>query len=91
MCIRDRDTTGNTVGLAKTIGGVPLLGTGLNFATSRYPSFRAYNRGYVKEGVGAGGCAIATHLMQNWTSTELLSAIETLFARYCHLRMNSIS
>ncbi len=85
------DPTGNTIGLAKTIGGVPLIGTGLNFATSRYPSFRAYNRGYVKEGVGAGGCAIATHLMQNWTSTELLSAIETLFARYRYLRMNSIS
>ena len=84
------DPTGNTIGLAKTIGGVPLIGTGLNFATSRYPSFRAYNRGYVKEGVGAGGCAIATHLMQNWTSTRLLSAIETLFARYCDLRMNSI-
>ena len=49
------DPTGNTVGLAKAIGGVPLLGAGLNFATSRYPSFRAYNRGYVKEGVGAGG------------------------------------
>lgn len=85
------DSTGNTIGLAKTIGGVPLLGTGLNFATSRYPSFRAYHQGYVKEGVGAGGCAIATHLMQNWTSTQLLSAIEILFARYRHLRVNSIS
>ena len=85
------DRTGNTVGLAKTIGGVPLLGTGLNFATSRYPSFRAYERGYVKEGVGAGGCAIATHLMQNWTPIQLLTIIETLFARYRHLRMDSVS
>ena len=85
------DRTGDTVGLAKTIGGVPLLGTGLNFATSSYPSFRSYSRGYVKEGVGAGGCAIATHLMQNWTSTQLLKAIETLFARYSCLRVNSVS
>ena len=85
------DSTGNTVGLANLVGGVPLLGTGLNFATSRYPSFRAYERGYVKEGVGAGGCAIATHLKQNWTSTHLLTLIETLFARYRYLRMNSIS
>ena len=84
------DNTGNTVGLAKIIGGVPLLGTGLNFSTSRYPSFRAYSSGYVKEGVGAGGCAIATHLMQNWTSTQLLDTIENLFARYRCLRMNSI-
>ena len=84
------DPTGNTVKLAQTIGGVPLLGTGLNFATSRYPSFRVYNQGYVKEGVGAGGCAIATHLMQNWTSTQLLGAIEILFTRYRSLRVNSV-
>ncbi len=84
------DPTGNTVGLANTVGGVPLLATGLSFATSRYPSFRAYASGYVKEGVGAGGCAIAAHLKQNWTSTQLLTSIETLFARYRSLRMNSI-
>ena len=84
------DPTGNTIGLAKEIGGVPLLGTGLNFATSRYPSFRIYEEGYVKEGVGAGGCAIATHLMQNWTPIQLLIIIETLFARYRYLRMDSV-
>ncbi len=85
------DPTGNTVGLAKVIGGVPLLATGLSFATSRYPSFRAYSRGYVKEGVGAGGCAIAANLQHNWTSTQLLKLIETLFARYRSLRMDSIA
>ena len=84
------DPTGNTVGLAKIVGGVPLLATGLSFTTSRYPSFRAYSQGYVKEGVGAGGCAIAAHLKQSWTSTKLLTVIETLFARYRHLRMNSV-
>ena len=89
-CVAE-DPTGNTVELAKTIGGVPLLATGLNFATSRYSGLRAYSAGYVKEGVGAGGCAIAAHLMQNRTSTQILTIIETLFARYRHLRMNSIS
>ena len=84
------DPTGNTVGLANIIGGVPLLATGLSFATSRYPSFRAYSLGYVKEGVGAGGCAIAAHLKQNWTSTQLLTVIETLFTRYRSLRMDSV-
>ena len=84
------DPTGDTVGLAKLVGGVPLLATGLSFATSRYPSFRAYTDGYVKEGVGAGGCAIATHLKQNWTSTQLLTVIEDLYNRYRSLRMNSV-
>ena len=85
------DPTGNTVGLANLVGGVPLLATGLSFATSRYPSFRAYTDGYVKEGVGAGGCAIAAHLKQNWTSTQLLTLIESSFARYRRLRMNSVA
>ena len=85
------DPTGNTVCLAKNIGGVPLMSTGLSFATSRYASFRAYSLGYVKEGVGAGGCAIAAHLKQGWTPTQILTAIETLYTRYRHLRMNSIS
>ena len=84
------DPTGNTVGLAKIIGGVPLMATGLSFATSRYASFRAYSLGYVKEGVGAGGCAIAAHLKQGWTPTQLLTVIETLFSRYRYLRMNSV-
>ena len=83
------DPTGNTVGLAKVIS-IPLLATGLSFSASRYPSFRAYSLGYVKEGVGAGGCAIAAHLKQNWTSAQLLTVIETLYARYRNLRMNSI-
>ena len=85
------DTTGDTVGLANIVGGVPLLATGLSFSTSRYPSFRAYSRGYVKEGVGAGGCAISAHLKQDWTPARLLTVIETLFANYRDLRMNSIS
>ena len=85
------DPTGDTVGLAKAIGRVPLLATGLSFAPSRHPHLRAYERGYVKEGVGAGGCAIAAHLSQGWTPVQLLAAIETLLGRYRFLRVNSAS
>ena len=77
------DPTGNTVGLARDIGNVPLLATELSFATSRYPQLQAYEHGYVKEGVGAGGCAIATHLYKGWNSVQLLQAIEALVERYC--------
>lgn len=72
------DPTGDTVGLAKAIGSVPLLATQLSFATSSYANLRAYEHRYVKEGVGAGGCAIASHLYQNWSNIQLLSAIESL-------------
>lgn len=72
------DATGDTIGLAETIGDVPLLATQLSFAKSRYAQLRAYEQGYVKEGVGAGGCAITAHLYQGWGQEELLGAIEAL-------------
>ncbi len=78
------DPTGDTVGLAREIGGVPLLATDLSFAKSRYPQLRVYEQGYVKEGVGAGGVAIASHLYQKWNSIQLLEAIEALVERYSY-------
>ncbi|MGK7876440.1 MAG: nicotinate mononucleotide-dependent phosphoribosyltransferase CobT [Xenococcaceae cyanobacterium] len=85
------DPTGDTVGLANAIGGVPLLATGLSFAASRYPNLRAYEQGYVKEGVGAGGCAIAAHLYQSWTPVQLLAAIEQEFRLDCHRRLKDVA
>jgi uncharacterized protein (TIGR00303 family) len=76
------DASGNTVGLAALIGDVPLIGTQFSFGASRYPQLRRYEEGYVKEGVAAGGCAIAAHLYQNWQQADLLAAIETLVATY---------
>ena len=80
------DPTGDTVGLAELIGSVPLLATQLSFAESRFQSLRVYEQGFVKEGVGAGGCAIAAHLYQNWQQQELLQAIEELADRYHALK-----
>ncbi|MBR8831993.1 MAG: hypothetical protein N5P05_001697 [Chroococcopsis gigantea SAG 12.99] len=76
-----RDPSGDTVGLAEAIGEVPLLATGLNFSRSSYQVLRVYEEGFVKEGVGAGGCAIAASLYKNWTNTDLVGAIELLLAR----------
>jgi NaMN:DMB phosphoribosyltransferase len=76
------DATGDAVGLARAIGDVPLIATELCFANSRYPGLRAYEQGYVKEGAGAGGCAIGAHLYQNWDQTKMLDAIEHLAGRY---------
>ncbi|EKD11362.1 MAG: TIGR00303 family protein [Limnospira sp. PMC 1291.21] len=72
------DTTGDTVGLAKAIGPVPLLATQLDFTHSHYPQLQAFEQGYVKEGVGAGGCAIASYLCSQWTLSQLLTQIEQL-------------
>jgi uncharacterized protein (TIGR00303 family) len=75
------DSTGDTVGLAQALDQVPLMATQLDFAQSRYPQLQAYEQGFVKEGVGAGGLAIAAHLFQGWENETLLSAIERLLER----------
>lgn len=74
------DLTGNTVELALAVRDVPLLATQLSFAKSKFPQLRAYEQGFVKEGVGAGGAAIAASLYQNWTQEKLLSLIEAQIA-----------
>lgn len=75
------DNTGDTVNLAKMVGDVPLCATELNFSGSIYPSLQSYEQGFVKEGVGAGGSAIASHLLQ-LTPLELMVAIETIISRF---------
>jgi uncharacterized protein (TIGR00303 family) len=74
------DPTGDTVGLAALIGEVPLLATQLQFRESRFGQLRAYEQGFVKEGVGAGGCAIAAHLA-GWDPVRLGAAIDDLVRR----------
>lgn len=76
------DPTGATVELAKLIETKPtLLATKLSFANSVYPQLQAYEQGFVKEGVGAGGACIAANLSYGWQQTELLEAIEEQLLR----------
>lgn len=76
------DASADTLGLAQMFLGVPFLASQLSFANSVYPQLRAYELGYVKEGMGAGGCAAAAHLYRGWNQSELLQAIESLAARF---------
>ncbi|WP_375478622.1 nicotinate mononucleotide-dependent phosphoribosyltransferase CobT [uncultured Nostoc sp.] len=84
------DPTGATVDLALNLGKnsltssgetPPLLATHLSFADSRYPQLRAYEQGFVKEGIGAGAACIAAHLSQDWQQHQLLTAIEAQLER----------
>jgi uncharacterized protein (TIGR00303 family) len=72
------DRSGDTVALAELIPQFPLISTQLSFAESRYPQLQVYEQGFVKEGVGAGGVAIAASLYRDWGQVELLNAIEQL-------------
>ena len=76
------DPTGNTVKLATEVANVPLIATQLSFAFSKYEQLQAYERGFVKEGMGAGGACIAANLTQSWQQVEMLQAIESLVGKY---------
>ena len=82
------DPTGDTVGLAELIGDVSLMATQLNLHPSQYLQLQAYEQGYVKEGVGAGGLAIAATLGYQATQNLLLQTIEASFAPYYNHSVN---
>jgi uncharacterized protein (TIGR00303 family) len=84
------DPSGATVELAQLINkgektqnnvSPPLLATQLSFADSRYSQLQAYEQGFVKEGMGAGGACIAAYISQDWRQNELLAAIEAQLER----------
>ncbi len=74
------DRSGDTVALSELIPYIPLISTNLSFADSQYPQLQVYEQGFVKEGVGAGGLAIAASLYQNWGQVEILDSIEQLLS-----------
>lgn len=73
------DPTGQSLALAQQLPSATLLATQLSFAKSCFPQLQAYERGYVKEGVGAGGLAIAASLYADWAQSDLLAAIESTY------------
>lgn len=69
------DGSADTVAIAQKINA-SYLASQINFSQSPYFQLRAYEQGFVKEGVGAGGCAISAHLYQGWTRSQLRHAVE---------------
>ncbi|MDX1978403.1 MAG: TIGR00303 family protein [Pseudanabaenaceae cyanobacterium bins.68] len=69
----------NTIALATEVN-VPLFAAKVSFAAAPYAQLRAYEQGFVKEGVGAGASMIAAILYQNWEQGQILAAIEQLVA-----------
>lgn len=81
------DPSGDTPGLAQAIGqhfqpAPMLLSTALDFSNSSHPALRAYEEGFVKEGVAAGGSAIATSLSRGLSSEALVGEVDRFCDRY---------
>jgi len=72
------DKTADLKGIITQIADVPILAADLDFGQSRFEGLKAYEVGVVKEGVGAGGAAIAAMVKSKGSITKevLLREIE---------------
>jgi uncharacterized protein (TIGR00303 family) len=72
------DKTADLKGLVAEIADIPIFAVDLNFAESKFEGLKAYEAGVVKDGVGAGGAAIAAMLKSKGKITKevLLKEIE---------------
>jgi uncharacterized protein (TIGR00303 family) len=76
------DGSSDLSGIVAQISDVPVLAADLDFASSRFSGLQAYEKGVVKEGVGAGGAAIAAMAKIGGALTKdmLLKEIERNYA-----------
>ena len=76
------DRSSDLKGIVAQISEVPILAADLDFGASRFEGLRAYEKGVVKEGVGAGGAAIAAMAKFEGAVTKdtLLREIERNYA-----------
>jgi uncharacterized protein (TIGR00303 family) len=72
------DPTADAAGLLREVGPEPLLVSALSFAHARHPELRRYEEYLVKEGVGAGGAAVAAALAAGIDCDLLLAKIEQI-------------
>jgi len=77
------DKTADLKGIIAQIADIPILAADLSFAESRFDGLRAYERGFVKEGVGAGGAAIAAMAKSRGSISKftLLGEVEKNYRR----------
>jgi uncharacterized protein (TIGR00303 family) len=72
------DKTSDLRGIISQIADVPILAADLDFSRSKFAGLRAYEEKVVKEGVGAGGAAVAAMIKSgdSLTREALLREIE---------------
>ena len=76
------DSSSDLKGIVSQIADVPILAADIDFRHSKFDGLKAYEKGIVKEGVGAGGAAIAAMAKLGGAVTKdmMLKEIERNFA-----------
>jgi len=74
------DKNADFIGLSKEIRPLKyVFAANLNFSESKFKGLKGYEKGLVKEGVGAGGVVTAGFIKKSFTHGEILKEIERLF------------
>ncbi len=75
------DPYSDLIGLVRMIEpSVPVVAYNFNFADAPYQGLRLYEEGYVKEGVGAGGTAVAAHAVKGVAASVITEGIYREYA-----------
>ena len=77
--IDDKDA--NLLNMVKSISDIPVLSINPRLEDSEFDGLCAYSKGFVKEGVGAGGSMIASILKTGIDSKKLLELIDKEYSR----------
>jgi uncharacterized protein (TIGR00303 family) len=80
-----QDRSADAIGLAESLAPAMFFSAQMQFANSGYEQLQMYDRGFVKEGVGAGGAAIIASLYQGWSNQDVLQATEQLLGSMLYL------
>jgi len=76
------DPSSNISALVRSIDpSIPIVSMNLDFSKSPYEGLRYYERGYVKEGVGAGGTAFVVHVLTGRSAEEIEESIYEEYER----------
>lgn len=80
-CYITNDKTANFLQIVSQITDIPILVINPKLENSKIEGIRAFSQGFAKEGVGAGGCMIASILKAETNSHKLLELIEKEYQR----------
>ena len=76
------DASSNICALVRSVDpSVPIVSMNLDFSRSPYEGLRYYERGYVKEGVGAGGTAFIAHVLTGKSVREIEKSVNEEYER----------
>ncbi|HET6518157.1 MAG TPA: TIGR00303 family protein [Nitrosopumilaceae archaeon] len=80
-CYITNDKTSNFLEIISQIVDIPVLVIDPKLEKSKFEGIKAFSQGFAKEGVGAGGCMIASILKTGTNSEKLLELIEKEYQR----------